>query len=349
MLFNSLTTSFTSGYLKQILNQFSKAVLAAKSRRTLHGCIPHAVHELAKLEVRPSCLTEIVHDFCSEVVYPPVRVFVRQGGRRIPADADSIWTDLPFVCLELGFRHLDPREFRMDIWLNHTKHHQELAEIVFRSRKSEAIADLLQAWTTEDILSHYADDMLGICTGHLIKLDNLVPFSPRLRRLVIRFVEIVGYQGFEGAGVGKLIELLDHLHVTAEEMDRPSKWASLLLSVIRSPEGIQHLFDWYWELLVEISGQRLEIGDVDALKIAKSLIDAEDWGKLDCWIEIIPAVSDSAGITEEDLEHLKLLLLRQRPGAAQRLEQWMERRWPKWTGWSMVVRTHEAAQRQDAP
>ena len=58
-----------------------------------------------------------------------------------------------------------------------------------------------------------------VYTGLLVGLHNLVPFSRTLRRLVIRFIERAGYKGFEGAGVEieKLIELLDHLHVTAEE------------------------------------------------------------------------------------------------------------------------------------
>jgi hypothetical protein len=66
--------------------------------------------------------------------------------------------------------------------------------------------------------------MVGICVGHLVGLHDLVPFSPRLRRLVIRFIEIVGYKGFEGAGVERLVELLDHLHVTVEDMDMKVRW-----------------------------------------------------------------------------------------------------------------------------
>jgi hypothetical protein len=60
----------------------------------------------------------------------------------------------------------------------------------------------------------------------------------------------------------------------------------------------------------------------DGLKITKSLIEAQEWGKLECWIGIVWMFSGSpgaVGMTEEDLENSMLLLFRQRPGAAQRL------------------------------
>ena len=67
-------------------------------------------------------------------------------------------------------------------------------------------------------------------------------------------------------------------------------------------------------------------------------------------------LSKSADVTVEDLELPTLLLFRQRPGAAQRLGQWMEQgseRCP----WvrdpesfrRILTQAHEAVQRQDAP
>jgi hypothetical protein len=107
-----------------------------------------------------------------------------------------------------------------------------------------------------------------------------------------------------------------------------SGWISLLLGVIRSSEGIQRLSDRYWELLVELAvsdkwSPRFE--DIPGPEITKSLIDAQEWGKLECLIGFKWMYSTEGGITEEDLEHSTLLLLCQRPGAAQKLEQWMER------------------------
>ena len=346
LLFKLLTASFTSGHLEQILNQFSKAVLlAASGKQDQRRCIPHALRDLAKLEARPACLTWIAYKWCSAIYENRENI--------------EDWENLLLLCLELGFRHLDPYEPCTRAILIHTEHHRGLVDVVFDSQRSEAIADLLHAWTTENPLFDHPDDMVGICTGRLVGLQNLGPFSPRLRRLVIRSVGIVGYHGFGGAGVEKLFELLDRLHVTAEEIDHAYKWASLLLAVIRSPEGIQRLPDWYWELLAELAVSEhwgLNFGDTDALKIAKSLIEDEEWGKLECWIGVVWTVSESAGITEEDLEHSTLLLFRQRPGAALKLEQWMEQ-WSNQSMWRRIPepfkracrRAHEAVQRQDAP
>ena len=268
------------------------------------------------------------------------------------------WRSLLLICLKLGFRHLDPWEPNTRVTLTHTEHHRGLADVVFESRNREAIADLLCAWTSEDYLPEPAGEMVGICTGHLVALHNLVPFSPRLQRLVIRFIGVAGHEGFGGAGVEKLIELLDRLHVTVEEIDSNRAWASLLLVVIRSPEGTQRLSHRYWELLVELAVLNpwsLMYEITDRLKIAKSLTEAREWEKLECWIGIVWMSSEWGGITEEDLETSTLLLLRQRPGATQRLEQWMKQ-WSQRRGGGCVpepfqrilTRAHEVVQRQVA-
>ena len=53
--------------------------------------------------------------------------------------------DILFLSLEIGFHHLNPEM----IWIGanpiHTEYHWKLASIVFNSRDSEAIADLLHA------------------------------------------------------------------------------------------------------------------------------------------------------------------------------------------------------------
>ena len=241
------------------------------------------------------------------------------------------WEGLLLICLEVGFRHLDPWQRYTNISLTHTEHHQGLVGVAFKSQKGEVIADLLHAWTSEDHFSGPADTLSGICTSLLAGLHNLVPFSTRLRRLVIRFVEIAGYKEFEGEGVEKFIELLDHLRVAVEDMGWEYNWVLLLLDVIRSSEGIQYLSHWYWELLVElkISNPRWLISRfLYRPTITKSLIEAQEWGKLECWIGIVWMFSNSrgvVGVTEEDLESSMLLLFRQRPGAAQKVEGWMER------------------------
>ena len=314
MLFKLLIEPFASDYLEEILNQLSEAVLSAVNGNwAQRGSILHALRDLAKLEIRPACLTRIAYKWCS-VIY---------GNRENFED----WESVLLACLEAGFRHLDPWQPSTEIRTAHTEHHQGLVDVVFKSQKCEAIADLLHAWTLQYHFSGQAG-AIHIGTELLVSLQNLVPFSPRLRRLVIRFVEIAGYKGFAGAGVEKLVELLDHLHITVEDMDMKIKWVSPLLDVIRSSEETQRLSDWYWELLVELAVPVpwwLKFEVTDSLTIAQSLIEAQEWGKLECWIGTVWKLSlDVGGRTEEDLGNLMLVLFERRPGAAQKLGEWME-------------------------
>ena len=157
----------------------------------------------------------------------------------------------------------------------------------------------------------------------------------------------------------KLTELLNHLHVAVEEMDSEYTWKLLLKDAIQSSGGTQHLSHSYWELLVGLAmskdsdGVSLNLEDADALKVAKSLIDAEEWDKLECWTGIAWMCCTSAVInTKEGLKQSTLLLLRHRPGAAQKLEQWTEQRYGKWALRFLrpiITRAREEVQRQDAP
>ena len=61
-------------------------------------------------------------------------------------------------------------------------------------------------------------------------------------------------------GVGRFVELLNHLHVGVKDIDHHFankghhfKWISLLLDTIQSPEGIRHLSNQSWEFLVELT------------------------------------------------------------------------------------------------
>ena len=332
-----LIAPFVRNFMEQILGQLSEAILrGAKGDWNQLGFISQIIPDLAKLEIRLACFTGFAYEWCS-AIYENRKGFWH-------------WEDLLFVCLELGFRHLDDRRRTVGIRLTHTEHHRALADVVFESQKAETIADLLHAWTLEGRFSGPADEMVGVCAEHLVGLDDLVPFSPRLRRHTIRFIRIAGYGAFEGAGVEKLIELLNRLCVTLEEMDRKGSWVSLLMDVIRSSEGPQRLSHWYWEHLVEFAllGRRLEFGD-DAPKIAQLLVDAQEWEKLECWIGIEWMFLNP----KKELEHPTLLLFRHRPGAAQKLEQWMER-WSKRRKKDVpepfrriLTQAHETVQRHD--
>jgi len=268
-----------------------------------------------KLENRPLCLTAMAYEWCSVIC----------ENHDLEYSGSFLLTTL-----ELGFRHINPREDYIGAALTHTKHHQELANVVFRSQRSEAIADLLYAWTTRSHSRAPAHMLLGTYAEHLVGLHDLAPFSPRLRRLVVRSVELIGYEGFERVGVKRFIELLNNLHVTVEDMDSKTNWANLLMNTFQSLEGAQHLSHWYWELLVELTmldSWRLSRDPTYSPQITISLTEAQEWSKLECWMGTVWMLwpPEAGGIAEEDISRTMLLLFRQRPGAAQKLEQWMGR------------------------
>ena len=157
------------------------------------------------------------------------------------------------LALEAGFRHLDPQYRRIPGSLTHTEHHRKLVSVIFQSNNSEAIADLLHAWTSIGRSHGPAHKLLRICTGHLVDLHNRVDFSSRLRRLVIRSVELIGHEGFKEGGMERFIELLNNLDVGVEDMDSYFKWALILLATVQSSEGARGLSTHSWELLAEFT------------------------------------------------------------------------------------------------
>jgi hypothetical protein len=340
---SSYSLLFTSDRIEPILYQLSKGIRSAIDGTPVQrGFIPHVLDNLIKLETHPVCLTETAYEWCSVIC----------ANRQSLGD----WEGLLLVCLEIGFRHLDFQFPYIEAGIIHTEHHRGLVDVVFQSQENEAIADLLQAWTTRRMVHEPVHTLLSFCTEHLIGLHDLVPFSPRLRRLVIRSIGLIGYKGFEGVGVERLIGLLNHLDVSAEDLDIPDRWVGLLLDTLQTPEGIRRLSNCYWELLVELATWHM--GDTPAYspQIMTFLIEAQEWSKLECWMGIVWMLwpPGTGGITEEDLGHLTLLLCRQRPGAIQKLEQWMELRGGG-TGngipelfRQICKRAHEAAQ-QDVP
>ena len=299
--------------MEQILHQLSKAVHAAiDGTEAQREFIPRVLHDLIRLEIRPVCLTKIAYDWCSTIY----------ENRQILGD----WKGLLLASLEIGFRHLDPRNYYTAPPFTHTEHHPEMVDAVFNSQKSEAIADLLHAWT----MGYSLHVPPGTCTERLICLQNSVQFSPRLRLLVIRSVELIGYGGFEGVGVERLVGLLDNLSVTFEDTVNQSEWLWLLLETLRTSEGSLRLSDWYWELPVELAVScSLPSGHETIYnpQITKLLAEAQEWSKLEHWIGAVWILwpPEAGGIMEEDLGHLTPLLFRQRPGAFQKFEQWMER------------------------
>ena len=332
-----LTLLFTSGHLERTLRQLSSSIIPAiNPAHDRHRFIPHVLRDLVLLERRPHYLAGMAYEWCSLIC----------ENNQDYVDRESL-----LLSLEIGFRHLDPQlRWAQDVGLTHTEHHQGLVDVVFESNDGEAIADLLHAWTLGGWRHAPAHALLRICAGHLVDLHNRVAFSSRLRGLIIRSVELIGYGGFEGVGMGKFVELLNYLHVTVEDIIdhrraaagdtvvhyRISKWMRLFSDALRSPVEILHLSHWYWELLVELAISLPRWPPRDLVydpQVLTSLVEADEWDKLECWIGTIWIIwpPEVGAITEDDLGRLMQLLSRQRPGAIQKLTQWMEQ-WSKKSG-----------------
>ena len=286
---------------------------------------------------------------------------------------------LLLLSLQISFRNLDSESPRIEPELVHTEHHQKLADVVFGSTDDEAIADLLQGWTsTSD--SHEPPPWLDVCARHLVDLRSP---SQRLRRLVIRSVGLIGYSGFERVGVDGFVRLLDDLRVSVEDMDETTDWTRLLLDVIKSREGVRRLSPPSWELLAEaaISESPWAPGRTYTPDTTASLEEAEEWEKLRCWIGVVwmlwppdpgEATEELENVPEEELEGLRAkgleravevekelvramaLLSHNQPGAIQNIERRVER-WSKERGQDVpesfqriCKQVHEAVQ-QDEP
>ena len=240
------------------------------------------------------------------------------------------WESLLLDALEIGFRHLDPQHCHIQAGLTYIENHQVLVDTAFKSKKSEVIADLLHAWLMIASGRSVGREFFSICARHLVGLHDLVPFPSRLRRLVIRSIEMIGYKGFEGVGVEGFVDLLNNLHVTVEDMGGEFRWTGILLDTLQSPEESRHLSHHYWELLVELatSAEPWTRGFLTySPQITTFLTEAPEWSKLECWMGIVWIVwPPGAGrTTEEDIGRTMQLLFRRQPKAAQKLEERMER------------------------
>ena len=337
--FGLLTPLFISYHMERILRQLSNGIVSAiKTTHTQPMYILRALRDLTMLENRPEYLTEMAYEWCSTIC------------ERYQSSEDL--ESLLLASLEVGFRHLDPQDRWISARLTHTEHHRGLVDVVFESKDSEGIADLLQAWTTEGRFHEPADTLLGICTGQLVGLHNPVSFSSRLRRLVIRSVEVIGYEGFKEVGVERFVELLNHLHVGLNDTDDKHRWMQPLTDTIRSPKGARDLADQSWGLLLEIvilEQERQEEQEwvqswAHALErarewargpewrpaysphVMRSLLEAREWDKLEYWLGVVWMLwPPETHETTEHVESVMVALFQHRPTAIQKLAQWMER------------------------
>ena len=277
------------------------------------------------MENRPDYLTEMAYEWCTVIceVYQDLA-----DGQR-----------LLLLCLEVGFHHLDllhlPR-------FKGTQHHHRLMDIVFKSEEDAAIEDLLLALFSMDMSCELCRSP-DMWTKYLEHLHIVQPFSSRLRKHLLHFIQSVGYQELKGVGTQASIALLEDLHIGGEDVDwgYEMPWIRLLLDIAQSPDATQLLSYHYWELLVELSilkSRWLQLPDqyILSAQVMVSLEDAQEWDKLECWVGVVwinwpPENIDTGdsremedgGVTGRGLEDIMLSLFHNHPGVIQRLQKLM--------------------------
>ena len=315
---------FSSVHLGQIVSQFSQAMISAISAPHHHQeALRDVLFNLTLMQNCPSQLMKEAYRWCHAV-----------------CENDSTLGDkkaLLLLSLKFCFRHVVPKRHyayletdRIEAKFTHMNH-QKLAHIVIDSGDREAFADLLQAWILYP--QQLPPTVLEMCVQHLIGLQKKQPFPPRLQQLIIHTIASFGcYQVFELVGVEEFIAFLNNLCVGVEKIEDEIGWPLLLLDIIQSSNGIQHLSHRYWELLVESAASPLSFFHCWTYSphIMACLEASEEWDKLECWIAVVWMVwpPEKGKTTEEDLEHVMLSLVHQQPGAIQKLKQrvkWWEK------------------------
>ena len=266
------------------------------------------LQNLTLWDVHPHQLTEIAYKWCSVICENHSDV----------ADVVEL-----LLSLEIGFRHLNPQQAQIEARLIHTEYHEKLVSIIV-DNGSEVTADLLHAWTSISD-SHNPCTMLNSCAEYLIDIQYT---TPRLRQLVIRSIELIGYQGFKQVGVEEFVGLLNSLHVSVKDIDDKAKWMRLLLDTIQSSKGIQYLSHLYWEWLVGFAISEPQTLKVHAYspQITRTLSETKEWDKLECWMAVVwivwPPEEDEI---MEDLKSITLSLFHHQPSAIQKLKEWIDK------------------------
>jgi len=320
-LFESLMPSFTRDRLERITAQLHQAIIAVitviPSENHIKWLLPNILRSLTMWKSRPGSFAEMAYEWCSVICEHYLDLEAKSGMGRT----------LLFLSLEIGFRHLDFRtQDNADIELDHTEHHRQMVDVVFKHGSDEVIADFLHTWTSG--CSHFGSphDSLHTCASHLAELKRLQSFSPRLRHLLISSIGHINHRRFsEQVGGESLIDLLDHLHVRFEDVKSHDHWAEFLLSVIQSVEGTRNLSYSHWEVMVELIGSKgrgfLHYMVYNPLVIG-SLEDTGEWDRLGCWIAVVWAIwgpNEAA-----NLESATLSLFHRQPGTFQKLAQRIE-------------------------
>ena len=247
----------------------------------------------------------------------------REFSNIMPGTSDRTWIYygmLLSISLEVGFRMVVSGHDCIALRLDRTPHHDLVLKAALLSRDDEVIADGLCAWIA-------GGDLVpaGSCMRYLGKrVGRDTPFSLRLRRMGIRAIERIGYSELMVPELEK-IRLLNRLDIGVDDMEKKYEWLGLLVNVLYSPVGLEHLSVHYWHLLDRLAlalGHSIRFTARDT-ELVELLEEAGRWEELEIWVAIAWS-SPWHGLTprevKSNLRKVTLKLLLQRPQALPRFE-----------------------------
>ena len=233
------------------------------------------------------------------------------------------YTHLLFIALEIGFRRVAPSPGKKNPPLDRIHHHDWILKNVFSSDDDEVVADALSMW----ILYNHNISLNTFVDCFTKRMERHIPFSfsPRLRQVAISTIERVGLgEDVRDVGGSGMARALNHLIIDEGEVVNKSGWATLLVNVIRSPQGPEDLSSHCWDLLdrLMLTGN-LTISPAAErdLEVMELLKEAEKWEELEVWMVIMwlsPVEPDAKSIKR--IEEVTRELLSQRPSVLQKYE-----------------------------
>jgi len=193
--------------------------------------------------------------------------------------------------LKIGFRLVGPTWDEPRIHPNHTPQYDRMFEIAFSSGRDEVIADAVCAWVI-DIYHTPAGSLVCHLTD---RVERAKPISPRLREMIIHAISRIGSSDLT-VSAPEIVRLLNRLEADVDELLVKNNWVDLLTGLICYSTGFESLSSHYWRLLDKLMPTtshpryfrmfpgRFPLRDAEVMW---SLEEAEDWGKLEVWMEIV--------------------------------------------------------------
>jgi hypothetical protein len=279
------------------------------------------LNDLLEWGNKPEYLVPMAYRWCSAISKK-----IRECRGDEPTSEDLSSTDyhnhnghILSLSLAIAFRHIGSKHVILYGRLSHTPHDEWMLDTISTRGDDDAIADAVYV----GIVDEQANPS-GSCTHRLLKLtERGWPFSPRLRRSILRFVRDRGYSEFREAEL-ELVCLLNNLEVSVGEAGNAGRaWTRLLIALLLTRIGQGRLSSHYWLLLGNLISVFPEwhFADDRQTDLMKSLEGAQDWEKLETWMLVIwwsGYYSDPVPI--QDIERSTLMLFRQRPSAIPKFE-----------------------------